>query len=227
MSTVHSNRALITWSSVDNDGEAIRCNSDVSRVDEGEDPMTDFTNLPADVPVPEDDGAADRLPGRTMPPLALRSTGDATVYLDALGAGRTVLYIYPLTGRPGTDLPEGWDSIPGARGCTPETCGFRDHHQELLAAGAVQVFGLSTQDTDYQREVVERLDLPFEMLSDPDRTLAQALDLPTFHVGGLTFYKRLTLIVRDNVIEHVFYPIFPPNEHADQVLTWLRDNPYP
>lgn len=200
---------------------------DVSQVDDGEDLMTDFTNLPADVPVPEDDGAADHLPGRTMPSLALRSTGDATVSLDALGAGRTVLYVYPLTGRPGTDLPEGWDSIPGARGCTPETCGFRDHYQELLAAGAVQVFGLSTQDTDYQHEVVERLDLPFEMLSDPDRTLARALDLPTFQVSGLTLYKRLTLIVRDDVIEHVFYPIFPPNEHADQVLTWLRDNPYP
>ena len=115
----------------------------------------------------------------------------------------------PLTGRPGADLPEGWNSIPGARGCTPETCGFRDHYQDLLAAGAVGVFGLSSQDTDYQREVVERLYLPFEMLSDTAQSLAQALGLPTFETSGLTLYKRLTLIIRDGVIEHVFYPVFP------------------
>jgi peroxiredoxin len=187
--------------------------------------MTDFTSLPTDLPVPEDDGAAAHLPGTAMPPVELRGTGDATVRLDALGAGRTIIYIYPLTGRPGVDLPEGWDTIPGARGCTPETCGFRDHYQELLAAGAVGVFGLSSQDTNYQREVVERLSLPFEMLSDPNRILAQTLDLPTFDAGGLALYKRLTLIVRDGVVEHVFYPIFPPNEHANQVLAWLRDNP--
>ncbi|MFD5006237.1 peroxiredoxin [Streptomyces mutabilis] len=134
------------------------------------------------------------------------------------------LYIYPLTGRPGTDLPEGWDSIPGARGCTAEACGFRDHYQDLLAAGATQVYGLSSQDSDYQREVTERLRLPFQMLSDPARSLAQALDLPTFTTGGLTLYKRLTLIIKDNVIEHLFYPVFPPDKHADQVLDWLSDN---
>jgi peroxiredoxin len=122
-------------------------------------------------------------------------------------------------------LPDGWDSIPGARGCTPEACGFRDHYQDLLAAGADGVFGLSSQETDYQREVVERLHLPFQMLSDPARSLAQELSLPTFVASGLTLYKRLTLIIRDGVVEQVFYPIFPPNEHADQVLTWLRDNP--
>ena len=188
-------------------------------------PMNDYLSLPADLPVPEDDGAAAHLPGTPVPPLELRSTGDTTVRLDRLGAGRTVLYLYPLTGRPGTDLPEGWNAIPGARGCTPETCGFRDHYQELLDAGAVRVFGLSSQDTDYQREVVERLHLPFDMLSDPTRSLSHALGLPTFEVSGLTLYKRLTLIIRDGVIEHVFYPVFPPNEHADQVLTWLRDAP--
>lgn len=197
----------------------------VSPVHEGDDLMTDYTSLPADLPVPEDDGAAAHLPGTKVPHLELSGTSGTTVRLDALGAGRTVLYIYPLTGRPGVDLPDGWDSIPGARGCTPETCGFRDHYQDLLAAGAVGVFGLSSQDTDYQREVVERLHLPFQILSDTDRSLAQELGLPTFETSGLTLYKRLTLIIRDGVIEHVFYPIFPPNEHAEQVLTWLRDNP--
>ncbi|WP_314173938.1 peroxiredoxin [Streptomyces winkii] len=187
--------------------------------------MTDFTSLPADLPVPGDDGAAAHLPGMTVPSVELHSTGGETVRLDALGAGRTVLYVYPLTGRPGTDLPEGWDAVPGARGCTPEACGFRDHHQELLAAGAVRVLGLSSQDTDYQREAVERLHLPFEMLSDPARNLARALGLPTFGISGMTLYKRLTLVIRDGVIEHVFYPVFPPNEHAGEVLAWLRRNP--
>ncbi|MGW8375040.1 MerR family transcriptional regulator [Streptomyces sp. ODS28] len=190
-----------------------------------EDPMSDYTTLPADLPVPEDDGAADHLPGTPMPPLELGSSGAGRVRLDALGPGRTVLYLYPLTGSPSTDLPEGWNAIPGARGCTPEACGFRDHYRELLDAGALRVFGLSSQDTGYQREVVERLRLPFEMLSDPDRELARALDLPTFEAGGMTLYKRLTLIVREGVIEHAFYPVFPPDEHAEQVLDWLRQAP--
>ncbi|MGI5466372.1 peroxiredoxin [Streptomyces sp. CA-132043] len=201
--------------------QAAHRNSRIAPADEGEDLMTDFTSLPADLPVPQDDGAAAHLPGMAVPPLELHSTGGSTVRLDALGAGRTVLYLYPLTGRPGVDLPEGWDAIPGARGCTPEACGFRDHYQDLLAAGATGVLGLSSQEPAYQREVVERLRLPFEMLSDPTRSLAEALDLPVFEAGGLTLYKRLTLIIRDGTIEHVFYPVFPPNEHADQVLTWL------
>jgi peroxiredoxin/DNA-binding transcriptional MerR regulator len=199
--------------------------SRVPPADEREDPMTDYLSLPADLPVPEDDGAAAHLPGTKVPHVELRSTGGATVRLDALGAGRTVLYVYPLTGRPGTDLPDGWDSIPGARGCTPEACGFRDHYQDLLAAGAVDVFGLSSQDTEYQSEVVERLHLPFQMLSDPERSLATTLALPTFETSGLTLYKRLTMIIRDGVIEHVFYPVFPPGDHADQVMAWLRNNP--
>ncbi|MEW2458565.1 redoxin family protein [Streptomyces albus] len=204
--------------------EAAHRNSRLSPPTDGEEPMTDYTSLPADLPVPEDDGGAAHLPGTKMPRLELHATDGATVRLDALGAGRTVLYVYPLTGRPGTDLPEGWDSITGARGCTPEACGFRDHHQELLAAGAARVYGLSSQDSDYQREVAERLHLPFGMLSDPARSLAEALDLPTFTAGGLTLYKRLTLIVRDGVIEHVFYPVFPPDQHAGQVLAWLGAN---
>lgn len=205
--------------------QAAHRGSRVSPANEGEDLMTDYTNLPADLPVPEDDGASAHLPGTKVPHLELQGTGGGSVRLDAFGAGRTVIYVYPLTGRPGTDLPDGWDSIPGARGCTPEACAFRDHHQDLLAVGADGVFGLSSQDTDYQREVVERLHLPFQMLSDPARSLARELGLPTFETSGLTLYKRLTLIIRDGVIEHVFYPIFPPGEHADQVVTWLRDNP--
>ncbi len=185
----------------------------------------DYQSLPADLPVPEDDGAADHLPGMRMPRLRLPGTAGETVSLDALGPGRTVLYVYPLTGRPGTDLPQGWDLIPGARGCTPEACGFRDHHQGLLAVGAARVFGLSSQDTGYQREAVQRLHLPFQMLSDPALSLAGALSLPAFQAGGLTLYKRLTLVIRDSVIEYAFYPVFPPGEHAQQVLSWLRDNP--
>ncbi|MFJ9664269.1 redoxin family protein [Streptomyces sp. NPDC101219] len=205
--------------------EAAHRNSRFPSANNGEEPMTNYTSLPADLPVPEDDGAAAHLRGARMPQLNLRATDGTTVSLEALGAGRTVLYIYPLTGRPGTDLPEGWDSIPGARGCTAEACGFRDHHQDLLAAGAAQVYGLSSQDSDYQREVTERLRLPYQMLSDPTRSLARALDLPTFTTSGLTLYKRLTLIIKDDVIEHVFYPIFPPDKHAGQVLAWLRENP--
>ena len=185
---------------------------------------TDYTSLPADLPVPSDDGAADHLPGMAVPDLALQGTTDPAC-LGTLGPGRTVIYIYPMTGRPGVATPDGWDSIPGARGCTTEACDFRDHHQELLSAGASGVYGLSSQDTDYQREAVERLHLPFQMLADPGLLLAGALDLPTFEVGGQRLYKRLTLIVRNNRIEHVFYPVFPPNEHAAQVLTWLRSHP--
>jgi peroxiredoxin len=184
--------------------------------------MTEHQTLPPDLPVPEDDGAAAHLPGTAVPDLELPATGGGSVRLGALGAGRTVIYVYPLTARPGTDLPEGWDAIPGARGCTPEACAFRDHHQDLLAAGAVAVYGLSSQDTDYQREVVDRLHLPFRMLSDPAHDLARALGLPTFEAGGRTLYKRLTLVIRDGLVEHAFYPVFPPDRHAEQVLSWLR-----
>jgi peroxiredoxin len=187
--------------------------------------MSNLYELPADLPVPEDDGAADHLPGRRAPHVELLGTAGESVTLDALGSGRSVIYVYPLTGRPDGDLPQGWNDIPGARGCTTEACDFRDHHGELVAAGAVRVFGLSSQDDEYQREVVERLHLPFAMLSDPGLRLAGELNLPTFEADGMTLYRRLTLIIRDGVIEHVFYPVFPPNEHARQVLTWLRENP--
>jgi peroxiredoxin len=182
----------------------------------------DLMRLPEDLPVPVDDGAASHLPGRAMPALSLPATDGRQVALDGLGRGRTVVYVYPMTGRPGADLPPGWDDIPGARGCTPESCGFRDHHAELLAAGADQVFGLSSQSSDYQAEAVNRLHLPFAMLSDERLALADVLGLPTFTVDGMTLYRRLTMIVTDGVIEHVFYPVFPPDRHAQEVLDWLR-----
>jgi peroxiredoxin len=187
---------------------------------------TDYTELPADLPAPADDGAAAHLPGTAMPALSLTASDGTTVDLADPSADRTVIYLYPLTGRPGVDLPEGWDAIPGARGCSTEACDFRDHFADLRRAGASRVYGLSSQDRGYQTEVVERLGLPFGMLSDPQFALADALDLPTFSAPGHDrLYSRLTLVVRDGHIEHVFYPIFPPNTHAQQVLDWLRDHP--
>ena len=175
--------------------------------------------LPDGLPVPTDDGAADHLPGMRLPPVPLISTAGDTVDLAAL-PGRTVVYCYPMTGRPGSDLPTGWDEIPGARGCTPQSCSFRDHHAELRALGA-RVFGMSTQDTDYQREAAVRLHLPFELLSDAELAFAGALDLPTFEVDGMVLLKRLTLIIEDGRIEKVFYPVFPPDKSAEEVVGWL------
>jgi len=166
------------------------------------------------------------LPGTRMPALILPATDGGAVDLASPGTGRTVVYLYPLTGRPGTDLPAGWDDIPGARGCSTEACDFRDHFADLQAAGASRVWGLSSQTIDYQREVVDRLRLPFAMISDPDLGLADALGLPTFAAPGHErLYTRLTLIIQAGAIEHVFYPIFPPNTHAQQVLDWLKANP--
>jgi peroxiredoxin len=185
--------------------------------------MTDPHLLPADLPVPTNDGAADHLPGLALPSITLPSTAGGTVSLDGLGRERprTVLYVYPMTGRPGAVLPEGWNAIPGARGCTPESCAFRDHYADLAAAGA-DVYGLSTQSTADQAEAAERLHLPFPLLSDEDTLLAAApLQLPTFDAGG-TRYRRLTLVIADGRIEHVFYPVFPPDTHASEVLAWLQ-----
>jgi peroxiredoxin len=187
--------------------------------------MTDYSTLPPDLPVPADDGAAEHLPGTSMPALSLPASSGNLIDLATLGSSRTIIYLYPLTGRPGVDLPPGWDTIPGARGCSTEACDFRDHFADLRRAGAAGVFGLSSQDPDYQAEVVERLRLPFAMLSDPAFTLADRLRLPTFAAPGQPrLYSRLTLVVRDNHIEHAFYPIFPPNTHAQQVLAWLHDH---
>jgi len=188
-------------------------------------PPTDFP-LPKGLPRPIDDGHADHLLGTELPGISLPSTSGGVVDLASLSAPRTVIYCYPMTGVPGTPLPDGWDTIPGARGCTPQTCGFRDHHQDLLRLHA-DVFGLSTQTINYQREMSERLHLPFEILSDHEFKLCDELRLPTFEVNGTRLLKRLTLIVHDGRVEHVFYPVFPPNESADEVLRWLQDRPLP
>jgi peroxiredoxin len=177
--------------------------------------------LPDDLPVPEDDGAADHLPGMRLPSVPLASTSGEIVDLSAL-PGRTVVYCYPMTGRPDRSLPAGWDEIPGARGCTPQSCSFRDHHAELRSLGA-SVFGSSTQDTEYQREAATRLHLPFALLSDSDLALAGALGLPTFEVDGMVLLKRLTLVIDEGWIEKVFYPVFPPDRSAEEVVEWLED----
>lgn len=182
----------------------------------------DFTQIDwSRLPAPADDGAAAHLPGAAVPDVALAATDGTKVSLAGL-AGTGVVYAYPLTGLPGTALPEGWDDIPGARGCTPQSCVFRDHHGELLAAGAARVFGLSTQDTDYQREAAERLHLPFPLLSDAALRLTTALRLPVMLVHGATLLKRMALIIEGGVIVRVFYPVFPPDRNAADVLDWLR-----
>lgn len=177
--------------------------------------------LPDDLPEPEDDGAADHLSSMTVPSMILSATDGTTVDLSEL-SGRTVVYCYPKTGRPDEDvIPDGWAEIPGAQGCTPEACGFRDHYQELLDRGVSAVFGLSTQSSEYQREARNRLHLPFELLSDSALEFTTHLRLPTFEVANEQLLERLTLVLLDGQIEYVFYPVFPPDEHADEVIQWL------
>ena len=177
-------------------------------------------NLPSNLPVPKDDGAAHHLTGMRVPEITLSSTAGRRVNLADLARARTVIYCYPRTGAPGQPVPKGWDDIPGARGCTPESCGFRDHYHALRALH-VNVYGLSTQTTEYQREAVERLHLPFEILSDADFAVTNALRLPTFDFDGVRLLKRLTLVVNHGKIEKVFYPVFPPDKHAEEVVAWL------
>ena len=184
--------------------------------------MIDPYTLPDDLPAPSDDGAADHLPGTSLPAIELAATDGGRVSLAEL-AGRTIVYAYPWTGRPGEPLlADDWDLIPGARGCTPESCGFRDHHDDMLEAGVAAVFGLSTQDTGYQRELAERLRLPYPILSDQGLELTRGLRLPTFEVAGRTLLRRLTLLVREGTVERVWYPVFPPDTHAAEVLAALR-----
>ncbi len=183
-------------------------------------PAKNLHELPEGIPAPVDDGACDHLTGMRLPHIVLPATSGETVELSGL-TGRTVVYCYPLTGRPGEDLPRGWDEIPGARGCTPQSCAFRDHHAELRALGAY-VYGLSAQGTGYQREVAERLHLPFDLLSDEGLAFVEALGLPTFEVEGMVLIRRLTLVIQDGQIEKAFYPVFPPNKSAEEVVEWLQ-----
>jgi peroxiredoxin len=178
----------------------------------------DWTTLPEGLPVPEDDGAADHLPGMRMPDLSLPSTAGSDINLNQ--PGTLVLNIYPSTGKPGEPLLTGWDDIPGARGCTPESCGFRDLNADIEKLGA-PTHGLSAQSLEDQHEFAERVHLPYAILSDPQLELARALNLPTFETAGLTLYKRITLVARDGTIEKAFYPVFPPDGHAQDVVAWL------
>ena len=182
--------------------------------------LHDPLELPAGLPVPVDDGAARHLAGMAWPDLALPATDGSAVNLSR-GRGRAVVYAYPRTGRPGQALPTGWDAIPGARGCTPQSCGFRDHFAELNALGVGQLYGLSAQSCEEQREVAQRLHLPFRLLSDARLEIQRALNLPTFGVDGMTLLKRLTMVLDDGVITKVFYPVFPPDRSAADVIAWL------
>lgn len=181
----------------------------------------EYRQLPPDLPVPEDDGAADRLAGSSVPHLQLASSLGGKVDLAELASGRLVAYVYPRTGTPGQASPVGWDDIPGARGCTPQSCAYRDSLDAFASLGA-SVAGISTQSPAEQREFVEREHIPFPLLSDSDLLLAEALSLPTFGVEGMTLYKRLTLVAEAGTIVKVFYPVFPPDRDASEVLGWLR-----
>jgi peroxiredoxin len=183
----------------------------------------DIQKLPDDLPAPVDDGACDHLSGMEVPAVALPSTSGATVRLDDPDAPRTVVFVYAMTARPGEEPPgglEGWTAIPGARGCTPQACSYRDESAQFSQLG-VRIFGLSTQDGDYQREMAERLALPYEVLSDAGMELTRAMRLPTFEVEGQTLLKRHTLVIDGGRVEHVFYPVFPPDQDAGKVLVWL------
>jgi peroxiredoxin len=182
--------------------------------------MSNLTALPTNLPAPMDDGAANHLVGLSLPAVTLPSTAGYYVELNKL-TGITVIYCYPMTGQPDVPLPDGWDAIPGARGCTPQSCSYRDHYAELKALGA-EVYGLSTQTTEYQLEMAGRLHLPFSILSDCSLAFAQALRLPTFQVSKMTLLKRLTLICNGDKIEHVNYPVFPSNADIDKVIDYLK-----
>ena len=176
------------------------------------------------IPAPEDDGATRHLQGMKITSLALPATNSSAVDLASL-QGRVVVFAYPRTSRPGIPNPDGWDLIPGARGCTPQACSFRDHFERLKSLGVDYLFGLSTQDCAWQREAVERLNLPFPLLSDESLRLAKAMRFPLLRTNGMTLLKRMTLILQNGVVESVFYPVFPPDHHVTELIAWLKDQP--
>ena len=182
--------------------------------------MTNLTQLPSDLPIPEDDGSTDHLKGMKLPQVLLKATNDETINLGNI-QGRLVIYCYPMTGQPNVALPDGWDQIAGARGCTPQSCSFRDHYHDLQALGA-EVIGLSVQTTEYQKEMADRLHLPFPIVSDVDYQFQKALNMPTFVAGGMTLLKRVTLIANNGVIKGVHYPIFPSDSDAAWVMDYLK-----
>jgi peroxiredoxin len=184
--------------------------------------MTNFSELPADLPIPQNDGLTDHLKGMELPKVILEATDSRMIELSAI-KGTLVIYCYPMTGRPNVALPDGWDQIPGARGCTPQSCAFRDHYQEIRSLGA-EVMGLSVQTTEYQKEMANRLHLPFPVVSDANYQFQKALNLPTFVTAGMTLLKRVTLIANHGVIEAVHYPIFPSDSDAAWVLDYLKSH---
>jgi peroxiredoxin len=184
--------------------------------------MTNYNQLPPDLPVPKDDGSTNHLLGMRLPNVSLKSTDSQTINFGEI-KGRLVVYCYPMTGQPNVALPDGWDQIPGARGCTPQSCSFRDHYQELQALGA-EVVGLSVQTPEYQKEMVDRLHLPFPVVSDANYEFQKALNMPTFVVAGMTLLKRVTLIANDGVIEGVHYPIFPSDSDPAWVIDYLKSH---
>jgi hypothetical protein len=184
--------------------------------------MTNFSELPADLPIPQDDGLTDHLKGMKLPKVILEATDGRMIELSAI-KGKLVIYCYPMTGRPNVALPDGWDQIPGARGCTPQSCAFREHYQELQSLGA-EVMGLSVQTTEYQKEMADRLHLPFPVVSDANYQFQKALSMPTFVTAGMTLLKRVTLVANHGVIEAVHYPIFPSDSEAAWVLDYLKSH---
>lgn len=184
--------------------------------------MAQLLNLPDNLPIPLDDGKCNHLTNITLPNITLNSTGDNKINLSKL-KGFTVLYFYPRTGRPDVELLDGWNEIPGARGCTPQSCSFRDNHQTLTELN-VSIYGISTQSTAYQKELVQRLHLPYEILSDENLELTQELNLPTFQIENMTLTKRVTLICKDDKVVKCFYPVFPPDENIYDVINWIRIN---
>jgi peroxiredoxin len=182
--------------------------------------MSTLNQLPKNLPIPQDDGTTNHLVGMSLPPVSLKATNGKNINFGSL-KDRVVIYCYPMTGQPDVALPDGWDQIPGARGCTPQSCSFRNHYQELKTLGA-DVIGLSVQTTDYQKEMAERLHLPFPVVSDVNHEFQKALNLPTFTVQGMTLLKRVTLIASEGVIEAVHYPIFPSDSDPDWVIDYLK-----
>jgi peroxiredoxin len=181
------------------------------------------SELPSNLPVPPDDGAANHLAGLKLPSVALAATDGTNVDLSAIN-GRMVVYVYPRTGIPGQEPPDGWEAIPGARGCAVQSCGFRDHFSELRQLGVTHLFGLSTQDTRYQQEAADRLHLPFPLLADDRLILAHTIHLPTFEVEGITLLKRLVLVIDEGTITKIFYPVFPPDKSAEEVMAWISSS---
>jgi peroxiredoxin len=185
--------------------------------------MTNLNQLPGDLPVPHDDGSANHLKGMKLPSVSLKATNTKAINLGDI-KGKLVIYCYPMTGQPNVALPDGWDQIPGARGCTPQSCSYRDRYQELKALGA-EVVGLSVQSTEYQKEMADRLHLPFLILSDEDYQFQKALNMPTFEAAGMTLLKRVKLIANHGVIEAVHYPIFPSDSDPAWVMDYFKSHP--